>query len=54
MSRLVLSRRVGETVIIGDDIRITVSEIDGRTVRILFDCPEDINIVREEIKNGKS
>jgi carbon storage regulator len=46
---LVLSRRAGEEVVIGDLIRLTVVEIRGRQVRLGFTAPRDINIRREEL-----
>jgi carbon storage regulator len=46
---LVLSRRLGETLNIGDDIQIRILGISGNQVRIGIDAPKSINIVREEI-----
>jgi carbon storage regulator len=46
---LVLSRRAGEEVIIGENIRLTVLEIRGRQVRLGFTAPHDVNIRREEL-----
>lgn len=46
---LVLSRRLGETLIIGDSIKITVLGISGNQVRIGIDAPKDISVHREEI-----
>lgn len=50
---LVLSRRVGETLLIGDNIRVTVLENRGSQVRIGIDAPADIAIDREEIRAAK-
>lgn len=46
---LVLSRRIGETLIIGDDIKVRVLGITGMTVRIGIEAPKSVNVVREEI-----
>ena len=48
-SMLVLSRKVDETITIGHNIRITVTAIRGRQVRIAIDAPEDLTIVRGEL-----
>ena len=46
---LVLSRRQGEEVIIGDNIRLTVLAIRGNQVRLGFTAPFEVPIQREEI-----
>lgn len=46
---LVLSRKVNETIIIGDNIRVTVVRLDRNQVRLGFEAPNDIRIYREEI-----
>ena len=46
---LVLSRKPGERILIGDDIAITVVRIGPNTVRLGIDAPKDKNIVREEL-----
>jgi carbon storage regulator len=46
---LILSRRTGETVVIGDRIRITVVEVRGDQVRIGIDAPKEISVHREEV-----
>jgi len=48
---LVLSRKPGESVNIGDEVRITVLSISGKQVRIGIDAPSDIAVHREEIYN---
>lgn len=46
---LVLSRRLDETLIIGDDIKIKVLGISGNQIRIGIDAPKEISVHREEI-----
>ncbi len=46
---LILTRRVGETLVIGDDISITVLGVKGNQVRIGIDAPKSISVHRQEI-----
>jgi len=46
---LVLTRKAGEGIIIGDDIRITVVELKGGGVRIGIDAPRELKVHRQEI-----
>ncbi len=46
---LILTRRVGETVVIGDDIEITVLGVKGNQVRIGVKAPREVAVHREEI-----
>jgi len=46
---LVLTRRHGESVRIGNDVRVTVVASNGGQVRIAIDAPEEIGIFREEL-----
>ena len=46
---LVLTRRHGESVRIGSDVRVTVVSTNGGQVRIAIDAPEEVGIFREEI-----
>lgn len=46
---LVLTRRPGESIVIGQDIVITVIEVKGGQVKIGIDAPRDIDVYREEI-----
>jgi carbon storage regulator len=48
---LVLSRKVGERIWIGDEISITVVRLTGGGVRIGIDAPDELPVVREELKN---
>ena len=47
---LVLSRKVGERIWIGDDISVTVVRITGGGVRIGIEAPAEMPVVREELK----
>ena len=46
---LVLTRRINERIIIGDDIVVTVLEVHGDQVRIGIDAPREIKVFREEV-----
>lgn len=46
---LVLSRKPGERILIGSDVKITVIRIGPNSVRIGIDAPGHLNIVREEL-----
>ena len=46
---LILTRRAGESLIIGDDIIINVLGVKGNQVRIGIDAPKDVSVHREEI-----
>jgi carbon storage regulator len=46
---LILTRNVGQKIVIGDDIVIYLLEIQGRQARIGIQAPEDVSIHREEI-----
>jgi carbon storage regulator len=46
---LVLSRKPGERILIGNDVTVTVVRIGPNTVRLGIDAPEHLNIVREEL-----
>ena len=47
---LVLSRKIDEQIVIGDDIRITVVSIRGNQVRLGFETPPRVSIFREELR----
>jgi carbon storage regulator len=49
---LVLSRKVGERILLGDNIRITVVRVSGGGVRLGIEAPTDIAVVREEVANA--
>lgn len=46
---LVLTRKVGESILIGDDIVITVFETDGKKAKIGIEAPQDVLIMRDEL-----
>ncbi len=46
---LVLSRKAGEAIVVGDDIKLRVLEVKGGLVRIGIEAPEDVSIHREEV-----
>ena len=46
---LVLSRKPGEKILIGDNVTVTIVRIGPNTVRIGIEAPRDMNIVREEL-----
>ncbi|MCA9076033.1 MAG: carbon storage regulator [Planctomycetaceae bacterium] len=47
---LVLSRKPGERIMIGDEIAVTIVRIGPNSVRIGIEAPRDMNIVREELQ----
>lgn len=46
---LVLSRKIGETIVVGKDIEVSILEIQGGEVRLGFNAPRDVIILRKEI-----
>ena len=46
---LILSRRVGETIHIGDDITITIAAVNRQQVRVGVTAPRDVKVHREEV-----
>jgi carbon storage regulator len=50
---LVLSRKVGERILIGDNIAVTVVRVAQGMVRLGVEAPQELSIVREEIKDRR-
>lgn len=46
---LVIERKVGESILIGDNIRIVLSDINGGKAKIAIDAPREIKILRNEL-----
>ncbi|NUR09854.1 MAG: carbon storage regulator CsrA [Nocardioidaceae bacterium] len=46
---LVLSRRVGESIVIGEDVVVTVLEVRGDVVRVGVDAPRSVQVSRQEL-----
>ena len=46
---LILTRKVGESVLIGDDISITVLSVRGNQVKLGVEAPKEVSVHREEI-----
>ena len=48
---LILTRRVGETLMIGDNVKVQVLGVRGNQVRIGIDAPKEVSVHREEVYN---
>lgn len=46
---LILTRRIGETLVIGDDITVTILALRGNQVRVGVDAPTNVQVDREEV-----
>lgn len=46
---LILTRRIGETLMVGDEVTVTVLGVKGNQVRLGVDAPKDVSVHREEI-----
>ena len=46
---LILTRRVGETVVIGEDVSVTVLGVKGNQIRLGINAPKDVSVHRQEI-----
>lgn len=46
---LLLTRKIGESILIGDDIVVTIVELRGNQIKVGIDAPKEVSIVRPEI-----
>jgi len=46
---LILTRKAGESLYLGDTIKVTVLKVQGNQVKLGFDIPEDLTVYREEV-----
>ena len=46
---LILTRKIGESIIIGDNVKVTVLGVEGRQIRVGIDAPKEVSVHREEI-----
>lgn len=51
---LVLSRRVGETIVINDNVRITVASVQGNKIGLAVDAPPEVRVDREEVHRRRA
>lgn len=51
---LVLSRKLGEKIVIGENIVVTVVKIDRNQIRVGIEAPHDVPVYREEIMPGRA
>jgi len=51
---LVLTRKVGERIQLGDNITVTLVKINGNVVRLGIDAPPEMAVMRQELAEGKS
>ncbi len=52
MGMLILTRKPSETLVVGDDIKITILGVKGTQVRIGIEAPKDVGVHRQEIYNA--
>ena len=48
---LILTRKVGEAIIINNDVKVTVLSVEGNQIRLGIDAPKEVAVHREEIHN---
>ena len=48
---LTLSRKVGETIVVGDNIRVTVTKVSGRRVALGVEAPKQVRVLRGELSS---
>lgn len=49
---LVVSRKKGETILIGDDVEVTVVKLDNGSVKLSINAPKNVTILRKELKDA--
>ena len=47
---LVLTRKAGQTLVIGENVRVTVLSVKGNTIRLGIEAPKEISVEREELR----
>ena len=50
---LILTRKIGESICIGDQITVTVTGINGAQVRLGVNAPQDVSVDRNEVRERK-
>lgn len=50
---LILQRKTGESLVIGEDVRVTVVSIEGGRVRLAISAPSEVSILRSELLDAK-
>jgi carbon storage regulator len=53
MPALSLTRHPNESIVIGDNIRVTIVVVNGKRVRVKIEAPEDVRVLREELVKPK-
>lgn len=51
---LILSRKIGESIVIGKDVVVTVRETHGGRIRLSIEAPSDVLVLRKELIGGPS
>ena len=51
---LVLSRRIGEEIVIGRNVRLTILEVRGQIVRVGIDAPANVPVDRKEVRDRRA
>jgi carbon storage regulator len=46
---LVLTRKIGQSITIGDDVRLTIIDIDNAQIKVGIEAPQEVEIYREEL-----
>ena len=49
MGRLILTRKKGQSILIGDDIVVEIIDVDGGHVKVVVDAPDEVLVLREEL-----